>query len=61
MTKMAALHMGMHMVKHFTIFFSRNQWADFDETWHEESIIFCLNDNPWLILTYFTPRSNFAT
>ena len=23
-------------------------------------IIFCLNDNPVLILTYFTARSNFA-
>ena len=24
-------------------------------------IIFCSNDNPVLILTYFTARSNFAT
>ena len=24
-------------------------------------MIFCLNDNPWLILTYFTTRPNFAT
>ena len=53
------------MVKHFKNLLSRNQWADFDETWYEASetqpIIFCSNDNPGLTLTYFTARSNFAT
>ena len=39
--------------------------VNFDETWYKASefqaLIFCSNDNPVLILTYFTARSNFAT
>ena len=52
------------MYKYLKDLVSRNQWVDFDETFYEHQrfklIIFCSN-NPVLILTYFTARSNFAT
>ena len=65
------------MVKHFRNLLLRNQWEDFDETRYEASetqahqslfvfvvllcVFFVFLYNPWLILTYFMARLEFAT
>ena len=43
----------------------RNRQADFHETWYVDlgfqHIIVCSNDDPQVILTYFTAKSNLVT
>ena len=62
MTMMAAMPI------YFIFFPGTSELAYFDKTSTKLSkkhqrlkLIFCSNDSPWLILTYFTGRSNFTT
>ena len=64
LTKMAV--MPIYGKKNFKKLLSRNHWVDFDETLcmkHQrpKPFIFCSYYDPWLTLTYFMARSNFAT
>ena len=65
MTKMAAIPIHVHMVKHFKNLLSGNHCAEFSKLCmkHQRSKLFIIyaNYDPGLTLTYFTARSNFAT
>ena len=59
MIKMAAMSIYGKNLKTFLLW---NQKADDHETWYAslgaQILPSCLNDDPWLTLTYFTARSN---
>ena len=65
MTKMAAMPIYMYSTNTETILFPGTSGPILMKLGMKHQrlklIIFCSNDNPLLILTYFTARSNFAT